>query len=331
MAQNDFNPRTDLAVEEREQFTEGEDISGVAVDEWEGEGRLRLTRVEIKNEQGARAMGKPAGVYVTIESEALAENDPSYHEEAAAELGRQLREMIHRCCPGKERPAVFVAGLGNMQVTPDSLGPRVIENMQMTRHLNLEYRKDFCRTHDLPVLSGIAPGVMGQTGMETAEIVKGAAEETKPDLISGGRSGRQKRRLALLAARRLASTIQLADTGIHPGSGVGNHRRGLTREGLGIPVIAVGIPTVIGAAAIVHDTVKAMIQALLREKQTEDYGAYMEKISSEEQYQLIRELLEPEFGPMFVTPQDIDERVRRLSFTVSEGIHQALYKEETNR
>ena len=87
MAQNDFNPRTDLAVEEREQFTEGEDISGVAVDEWEGEGRLRLTRVEIKNEQGARAMGKPAGVYVTIESEALAENDPSYHEEAAAELG----------------------------------------------------------------------------------------------------------------------------------------------------------------------------------------------------------------------------------------------------
>ena len=96
-------------------------------------------------------------------------------------------------------------------------------------------------------------------------------------------------------------------------------------------MIAVGIPTVIGAAAIVHDTVKAMIQALLREKQTEDYGAYMEKISSEEQYQLIRELLEPEFGPMFVTPQDIDERVRRLSFTVSEGIHQALYKEGTNR
>ncbi len=325
MAQNDFNPRTDLAVEEREQFTEGEEISGVAVDEWEGEGRLRLTRVEIKNEQGARAMGKPAGVYVTIESEALAENDPSYHEEAAAELGRQLREMIHRCCPGKERPAVFVAGLGNMQVTPDSLGPRVIENMQMTRHLNLEYRKDFCRTHDLPVLSGIAPGVMGQTGMETAEIVKGAAEETKPDLIIAVDA------LAARSARRLASTIQLADTGIHPGSGVGNHRRGLTREGLGIPVIAVGIPTVIGAAAIVHDTVKAMIQALLRERQTEDYGAYMEKISSEEQYQLIRELLEPEFGPMFVTPQDIDERVRRLSFTVSEGIHQALYKEGTNR
>ena len=171
MAQNDFNPRTDLAVEEREQFTEGEEISGVAVDEWEGEGRLRLTRVEIKNEQGARAMGKPAGVYVTIESEALAGDDPSYHEEAAAELGRQLREMIHRCCPGKERLAVFVAGLGNMQVTPDSLGPRVIENMQMTRHLNLEYRKDFCRTHDLPVLSGIAPGVMGQTGMETAMVM----------------------------------------------------------------------------------------------------------------------------------------------------------------
>ena len=112
---------------------------------------------------------------------------------------------------------------------------------------------------------------------------------------------------------------------------MGNHRRGLTREGLGIPVIAVGIPTVIGAAAIVHDTVKAMIQALLREKHTEGYAKYMEDLDPESQYELIRELMEPEFGPMFVTPQDIDERVRRLSFTVSEGIHQALYKEGTNR
>lgn len=321
MAGNYFNPRTDLAVEEREQFTEGEEVFGVLVGEWEREGRLRLTRVEIENEQGARAMGKPIGVYVTIEAEALAEDDPSYHREAAAELGKQLREMIGRCCPGKEHPSVFVAGLGNMQVTPDSLGPRVIENLQMTRHLNLEYSRGFCRAHGLPVLSGIAPGVMGQTGMETAEIIKGAAEETEPDLIIAVDA------LAARSARRLASTIQLADTGIHPGSGVGNHRRGLTREGMGIPVIAVGIPTVIGAAAIVHDTVKAMIQALLKEKETADYGSYMEKISSEEQYQLIRELLEPEFGPMFVTPQDIDERVRRLSFTVSEGIHQALYKD----
>lgn len=268
-------------------------------------------------------MGKPEGVYVTIEAEALAQDDPSYHREAAEELGRQLREMIDRCCPEKKYLSVFVAGLGNLQVTPDSLGPRVIENLQMTRHLNLEYSPDFCQVKGLPVLSGMAPGVMGQTGMETAEIVKGAAVETRPDLIIAVDA------LAARSARRLASTIQLADTGIHPGSGVGNHRKGLTRESLGIPVIAVGIPTVIGAAAIVHDTVKAMIQALLQEKETEAYGSYMERISPEEQYQLIRELLEPEFGPMFVTPQDIDERVRRLSFTVSEGIHQALYREKT--
>lgn len=319
MALEYFNPRTDLAVEERERFTEGEEIAGVAVDEWEQEGQIRLTRVEIKNNQGAAAMGKPAGVYITIEAGALAREDLSYHKEAAAELGRQLQGMIDRCCPRKPHPSVLVAGLGNIQVTPDSLGPRVIENLHMTRHLNLEYSSDFCRTRGLPVLSGIAPGVMGQTGMETAEIIKGAAEETEPDLILAVDA------LAARSAARLASTIQLADTGIHPGSGVGNHRRGLTREELGIPVIAVGVPTVIGAAAIVHDTVKAMIQALLKEKETEDYGAYMEKISSEEQYQLIRELLEPEFGPMFVTPQDIDERVRRLSFTISEGIHQALY------
>ncbi len=323
MVQNYFNPRTDLAVEEKERFTEGEEISGVLAEQWErGEG-LRLTRVEIKNSQGAKAMGKPEGVYVTIEAEALAQDDPSYHKEAAKELGGQLREMIDRCCPGKKYLSVFVAGLGNMQVTPDSLGPRVIENLQMTRHLNLEYSPDFCRMKGLPVLSGMAPGVMGQTGMETAEIVKGAVVETRPDLIIAVDA------LAARSARRLASTIQLADTGIHPGSGVGNHRKGLTRESLGIPVIAVGIPTVIGAAGIVHDTVKAMIQALLQEKETKAYGSYMERISPEEQYQLIRELLEPEFGPMFVTPQDIDERVRRLSFTVSEGIHQALYREKT--
>ncbi|MEG2871456.1 MAG: GPR endopeptidase, partial [Clostridium sp.] len=121
--------------------------------------------------------------------------------------------------------------------------------------------------------------------------------------------------------------IQITDTGIHPGSGVGNHRNSMTKETLGVPVIALGVPTVVGAAAIVHDTVEMMIDTLSMKDSTAGYGRYIEKMDSESQYELIRELLEPEFGPMYVTPQDIDERVKQLSFTVSEGIHKALYSD----
>jgi len=131
--------------------------------------------------------------------------------------------------------------------------------------------------------------------------------------------------LAARSIRRLGTTIQLTDTGIHPGSGVGNHRHGLTRDSLGIPVLAIGIPTVVGAAAIVHDTIGAMIQVLSQNSKTKAMGAFVGDMSSEEQYMLIRELLEPEFGSLYVTPPDIDELIGQLSYTISEGIHQAVF------
>lgn len=319
----DFKPRTDLAVEERESISEEEEVKGVSLREWKNKKqKIRLTEVKILNDEGARTMGKPVGTYMTLESEALSGQDESYHKEVSEELGKQLQKLIKRCCPEKSHPSVLVAGLGNIQVTPDSLGPRVVDNLHITRHLNVEYGLEYCREHGLPILSGIVPGVMGQTGMETAEIIRGIVQETKPDLLIAIDA------LAARSAKRLATTIQLADTGIHPGSGVGNHRQGLTVESLGIPVIAVGIPTVVGAAAIVYDTVETMIKTLSEKRETKQYGEYMKNICPDEQYELIRELLEPEFGPMFVTPQDIDERVRRLSFTVSEGIHAAFYGEE---
>lgn len=317
-----FEVRTDLAVEEQESFAgDGGEIRGVSLREWHHRNsHIRMTEVSILNEQGAKAMGKPMGTYLTLDVPDMADKDESYHEEVADELAKQLTMLIEKMCPEKkEKASVLVVGLGNMQVTPDSLGPRVVDNLQMTRHLLAEYGEAFCEKNGLPVLSGIVPGVMAQTGMETAEIVRGVVAQTKPDMVLAIDA------LAARNVRRLASTIQLTDTGIHPGSGVGNHRHSMTKESLGVPVAALGIPTVVGAAAIVHGTVEALIRALSLNSGTEGYGKYMEELDPEEQYELIRELMEPEFGPMYVTPQDIDERVKQLSFTVSEGIHQALY------
>lgn len=317
-----FEVRTDLAVEERESFDgDGGEIKGVSLREWHHRNsRIKLTEVSIMNEQGAKVMGKPMGTYLTLDVPQMADKDDGYHKEVSAELAKQLDMLIEKMCPEKGKKAgILVVGLGNMQVTPDSLGPRVVENLQMTRHLKEEYGEEFCVKNKLPLLSGIVPGVMAQTGMETAEIVKGIVQETKPDLVLAIDA------LAARSVRRLTTTIQLTDTGIHPGSGVGNHRNSMTKETLGVPVVALGVPTVVGAVAIVHDTVETMIDALSVKDDTAGYGRYIERLDPESQYELISELLEPEFGPMYVTPQDIDERVKQLSFTVSEGIHQALY------
>ena len=319
-----FEVRTDLAVEEQESVAgDGGEIRGVSLREWHPtDSHIRLTEVSILNEQGAKAMGKPMGTYLTLDVPEMAKKDESFHEEISEELARQLQILIERVCPKKkEKASVLVVGLGNLSVTPDSLGPRVIENLRMTRHLLTEYGAECCERHKLPIVSGIIPGVMAQTGMETAEIVKGIVEETKPDLVLAIDA------LAARNVRRLASTIQLTDTGIHPGSGVGNHRHSLTKASLGVPVAALGIPTVVGAAAIVHGTVETLVKTLAMYESTAGYGSYIEELDPESQYELIRELMEPEFGPMFVTPQDIDERVKRLSFTVSEGIHRALFRE----
>ena len=155
--------------------------------------------------------------------------------------------------------------------------------------------------------------------METAEILKGIIHQTRPQMLIVIDA------LAARSVRRLGTTIQLTDTGIHPGSGVGNHRHSLTKDSLGIPVLAIGVPTVVGAAAIVHDTVSALINALSQSESTKATGKWVGDMDSEEQYELIRELLEPEFGPLYVTPPDIDETVKQLSFTISEGIHRAVF------
>ncbi len=300
--------RTDLALEEKESFEgNGGEISGVALEEYKlNELEGKVTVVDIMNEKGAGSMNKPVGKYITMESDYMNLDDEDTIEKLADELALHIGELMKDCCSGGA--SVLVVGLGNRDVTSDSLGPRAAEKINITRHLKNGTRD----------VSGIIPGVMAFTGIESAQIVKGVVEETEPDLIIA---------IDALAARsvtRLGNTIQLTNTGIQPGSGVGNHRNSLTRETLGVPVIAIGVPTVVTAAALVYDTAEAFSEALKKSALTRTMSEMVEALSDMERYNLIRELIEPKLGPMFVTPKDIDEKIKVLCRIVSGGINQAL-------
>ena len=237
-----FQVRTDLALEARERYEEDVEIRGVSVEETYDEKRdIRATTVRIESENGAKAMGKPIGVYITLEAPKLSEPDKDYHREVSEALAVYLQELLGT----KEERSVLVVGLGNREVTPDALGPEVVGNLRITRHVVKEYGKAAFEKEKVHMVSGIVPGVMAQTGMETLEIVRGVVEETQPDVVVAIDA------LAARSSKRLNRTIQISDAGIHPGSGVGNHRHSLTRETIGVPVVAIGVPTVVDAATIV--------------------------------------------------------------------------------
>ena len=240
-------------------------------------------------------MGRPQGTYITIESEGLSAPDEDYHREVSEELSRHLRQLI-----GLEKEkSVLVVGLGNQAITADSLGPEVVRNLRMTRHLIREYGLKSTSEEALHAISGIVPGVMAQTGMETSEIIEGVVEITKPDVVIAVDA------LAARSTRRLNRTIQITDTGITPGSGVGNHRNGLTEENLKVKVIGIGVPTVVDAATIVHDSMSHLLDAL----------------EESEQKEFLEEMISPHLHGMFVTPKDVDETIKYLSYTISEGLN----------
>lgn len=312
-----FQVRTDLALETREKFQEDNvEIKGVRVEEERiPESGIKITNVFIETENGAKIMGKPKGSYITLEAPHMSEQDEDYHREISQELARVLERLL----PKKEKPvAVLVAGLGNREVTPDALGPRVVDNMMITRHIIREFGKYAFGEDETNQISGIVPGVMAQTGMESMEILKGVIKETNPDCIIAIDA------LAARSTKRLGRTIQITDTGINPGSGVGNHRHGLNAESLGVPVIAIGIPTVVDAATIVSDTMSNLIEAMSQSVHLKELGNSLHSLNQSEKQDLIRELLSPSLNTMFVTPKDIDESIKRLSFTVSEGLNLAL-------
>lgn len=312
-----YSVRTDLALEEKERFeSDNVEISGVVLEEdYDETLEIRITRVKIETENGAKAMEKPAGVYLTLEAPNLAVPDEDYHREISEKLADHMEELLHENHLTGRDISVLVVGLGNRQVTPDALGPYVADNLCVTRHIVREYGKYAMGMERAQLVSAIVPGVMGQTGMETLEIVKGVVTETKPDLVIAVDA------LAARNSRRLNRTIQIADTGIHPGSGVGNHRNGLTRETLGVPVIGIGVPTVVDAATIVSDTMENLIQAMETSETLKGVGEVLKMYNNAEKYELVKELISPHLNGMFVTPKDEDEMVKQISYTISESLN----------
>lgn len=286
-----YQVRTDLALETKEKFEEDNvELKGVRVKEEERGENIKITEVVIETENGAKAMGKPKGIYTTIEAPEMADGEDGYHREISKVLAEVLKTMMSQ--GEKEELSILVVGLGNREVTPDALGPKVVDNMLITRHVIQEFGKYALGEEHSNLISSIVPGVMAQTGMESVEIVRGVMKEAQPDYIVAVDA------LAARSVKRLNRTIQITNTGINPGSGVGNHRHALNQESMGVPVIAIGIPTVVDAATIVNDAIS---------------GFYEEADCT--------------LNSFFVTPKDIDESIKRLSFTVSEGLNLAFEKE----
>ena len=316
-----YNIRTDLALEEKERFESDQvEVQGVVLEEeYDKEREIRVTTVRIETENGAKTMGKPVGTYLTIEAPNLSSPDEGIHREVSEELAKYLIEVMKKIIPESEHDKeVLVIGLGNRQATPDALGPYVADNLNVTRHIVKEYGKYATLEEMNCVVSAIVPGVMAQTGMETAEIIKGVVRETKPDLLIVIDA------LAARNSRRLNRTIQIADTGINPGSGVGNYRNAITKETIGVPVIAIGVPTGVDAVTIVSDTMENLLSALETSESLKGVGLVLGGYSEAEKYELIKELIAPNLNSMFMTPKDIDETVKRLSYTISEGLNLAF-------
>ena len=309
-----YSIRTDLALEQKERFeSDNVEVQGVVLEEdYDEEQEIKITTVKIETENGAKTMGKPVGTYITMEASNMAVPDEDYHREISKKLKEFLAQFVKA---DKEEYSVLVVGLGNRKVTPDALGPYVVDNLNITRHIVKEYGKYAMGEEEIHLVSAIVPGVMGQTGMETVEIIRGVVRETRPDMIIAIDA------LAARSSRRLNRTIQIADTGINPGSGVGNHRNAITKETVGVPVIAIGIPTVVDAATIVNDTMENLIAALESSETLRGVGVVMQGYNAAEKYELVKELISPHLNGLFVTPKDIDETVKRISYTISEALN----------
>ena len=315
-----YTIRTDLAMEQKERFeSDHVEVSGVVLEEeYDEEKEIKITTVKIETENGAKTMGTPVGTYLTLEAPNLAAGDEGYHREISETLAGFLAEYMQDENKGKEqrdRYSVLVVGLGNREVTPDALGPYVVDQLNITRHIVQEYGKYAIEEENGRSVSAVVPGVMAQTGMETAEIIKGIVQETSPDLIMVIDA------LAARSTKRLNRTIQISDAGIHPGAGVGNHRSAITKDTMGIPVIAIGVPTVVDAATIVNDTMENFIAALETSDSLRGVGVVLQGYNSAEKYELVKELISPHLNGMFVTPKDIDETIRRISYTISEALN----------
>ena len=282
--------RTDLALEAKEAIEDEGEIQGVVLEKKEEDG-ITLSTLEILSDEGSKKMGKRKGTYITIEMET--EKD----ENIIAELVRQLERLVK-----EKRENCFVLGLGNREITPDALGPLTVDKVIATRHLVREFGIKMKEKYKLLEVQALAPGVMAQTGIEVQEIVRGVVEKTKPDVVLV---------IDALAARsihRLGKTIQLTDTGISPGAGVGNNRKELNQSTLGVEVIAIGVPTVVDAETIVEDYMEV--------------GLEKSSLTMQEKEQFMCQFKNEKMKGMFMTGQDVDQRVKRMSKIISMALNE---------
>lgn len=309
-----YNFRTDLALERRDiyqKINKLQEIDGVEGTEEQINDKIKVSRVKITNQNGENAIGKPIGNYTTIDVKGLKLATDEDIQKTAETLTNELKKMIdiHIDKQGE----LLIVGLGNIYVTPDSLGPKVINEIDVTRHIQ-KYLPQYL-DEGTRVVSAISPGVLGTTGIETVEILKGIVENIHPKLLIV---------IDALASRnieRISSTIQISDTGIVPGAGVGNTRQEISQSSLGIPVIAIGIPTVVELATLVSDGIDIFIDRLQEKAESNEY---LNKLQQDDKYEEVKEALNVGEYNMIVTPKEIDDLIENMKDVVARGINFAV-------
>ena len=309
-----YNFRKDLALERRDIYQKVnklQQIEGVESTEENINENIKVSRVKITNQNGEQALGKPIGNYITIDVKKLKIAGEGEIQKASETLSNELRKIIdmHTDKQGE----ILIVGLGNIYVTPDALGPKVTNEIDVTRHI-IKYLPQYVEEGTRPV-SAIAPGVLGTTGIETVEILKGIVDNTKPKLLIV---------IDALASRsidRISSTIQISDTGIVPGAGVGNTRQEISQNSLGIPVVAIGIPTVVELATLVSDGIDIFIDRLQEKAESNEH---LNKLQQNDKYEEVKEALNVGEYNMIVTPKEIDDLIENMKDVVARGINFAV-------
>ena len=309
-----YNFRTDLALERRDiyqKINKLQEIDGVESTEEDVNENVKVSRVKITNQNGEQALGKPIGNYVTIDVKKLKLAGEDEIQKTAETVSSELRKIIDFHID--KQGDILVVGLGNIYVTPDSLGPKVINEIDVTRHI-IKYLPQYIDEGTRPV-SAISPGVLGTTGIETVEILKGIVDNIQPKLLIVIDA------LASRSIERISSTIQISDTGIVPGAGVGNTRQEISQNTLGIPVVAIGIPTVVELATLVSDGIDIFIDRLQEKAESNEY---LNKLQQNDKYEEVKEALNVGEYNMIVTPKEIDDLIENMKDIVARGINFAV-------
>ncbi len=305
-----FNRRTDLALEAHEINAEKGQADGVIVNESEVDG-VKVTVAEVKPGEGERLTGKPAGVYTTIDIGKVWQYDSERFNQTATVLSGEINKLMPQERP--EDKCVLVAGLGNMEITPDSIGPRVVSKVIVTRHIRVLNRELYDKV-GFGNLAAVSPGVLGQTGIESAEIVKSVVDKIQPLCVILVDS------LSSRKLSRLATTVQLCDTGLRPGTGVANNRAELNSQSLGVPVVSIGIPTVVDAATLAYDLLEELVNGT-------DIKQNVTCTNFDQMYeQIIERLMAGSGRSMYISPKESDVIARETARLVSTAINLSLHK-----